>query len=152
MSGTKWATPDSFKSTCPWTVKITHRNWKGAGSFGSLCVDIHVKKRWWPHGTSAIRAWPWATRHTSQSFMSLAGVATVATTAFVLASASGCCSSLRRGIAVTAFATCFAPSLLIYAQNCYFAKVMLGFPYFVVLRVFQSCIFSVSALRPNIGI
>jgi len=37
------------------------------------------QKHWWPHGTSAIRASRWATRHTSQSFMS--GVATVATMA-----------------------------------------------------------------------
>jgi len=31
------------------------------------------QKRWWSHGTSAICASRWATRHTSKSFMSLAG-------------------------------------------------------------------------------
>jgi len=69
------------------------------------------QKRWWPHGTSAIRASRWATRHTSQSFMSLAGVATVATTARnFLDLSSG------------AFANyAFAPSLLIYVQHCYVA-------------------------------
>jgi len=71
-------------------------------------------------------------RQTSQSLLSVAGVATVATTAFALDFNTA--TMPPETVLISApelLITCaFAPSPLIHARHCYGTYVLLGFPYF----------------------